>query len=216
MVKTRKSKTEASTVDTERHDEMEIDDEAPEAVSFSQGRQEALESISNALKDLQRTKLKAKEKRRERDKLLKEQKQKKKVSLSKARLPAELLDKLAQPKELTSEISEKSQTESSPQGKLTVPVRNDDDDEDSDFEEFDEEKEPTTIQVIQRSKVHNPSPNEATLQFLQNQMYGSRIPRESMAKNVSRKLKRYGKPGMNFCLKKPQGMTLKKKRENRT
>ncbi|XP_038062198.1 nucleolar protein 7-like [Patiria miniata] len=222
----RMTKSESTTVssmeeDLEEVDEMESDDEAPEAVSFNQGRKEALESISHALQDLQRVKLKAKERRRDRDKLLKEQKQKKKVSLSKARLPPELLDKLAQQQDSTLEQSEKSQdqpqTESSPTEETTDRLR--EDDEDSDFEDFDdldEEKDPSTIQIIQRSKVHHPPPNEAARQFLQNQLYGSRIPRESMTKNVSRKLKRLGKPGVNFHHKKSLGVKKKKGKRSPT
>ncbi|XP_071805650.1 uncharacterized protein [Asterias amurensis] len=187
----------------------EDDDEAPECVSFNQGREEALQSKARALHELQRANLKAKERRRERDRLLKNQKQSKRVPLFNAHLPEELLTKLTEQQEMTpTPREEEVATEDTHEDKDDLS-----DDEDGDMDDSEEEEEKVNIEVIQRSKIVQHEPHKAALQFLQSQL--SRIPRESTASHMSRKMKRLGKPAMIFCKTQSQGVKKQRHKKKR-
>ncbi|XP_033642325.1 nucleolar protein 7-like [Asterias rubens] len=189
----------------------EDDDEAPESVSFNQGREEALQSKARALHELQRANLRAKERRRERDRLLKNQKQRKRVPLLNAHLPEELLTKLTEQQEMTPTPREEEEeaTEDAHEDKDDLS-----DDEDGDMDDSEEEEEEeVNIEVIQRSKIVQHEPHKAALQFLQSQL--SRIPRESTASHMSRKMKRLGKPAMIFCKTQSQGVKKQRHKKKR-
>lgn len=72
----------------------EDDDEVPEAVSFSSGREAALQQMKTALQQIGQNKQKLKDKRRQIDEQFKIQKQKKLEALAKKRLSEDFFDDL--------------------------------------------------------------------------------------------------------------------------
>ncbi|XP_072041534.1 uncharacterized protein [Amphiura filiformis] len=230
------SASEDSAISAEEENEIS-EDEAPESVSFGKSRQDALTSISVALKETRRLKELKKEKRRNRHALLKQQRQSK-IDLSSARLPESVLKGIADLDDAQSENKKvpddtprvRGEEESGSSDDEGVDDDDDDDDDDDELEEQDDfgdadlGDEDTRSQAedyiafegfqavpLSDTKHRAPSTKESALEFLDKHLYGARIHRESVNKHVSRLRKRDHKPALHFT--KPGKKTLNKKRK---
>lgn len=201
------SATKGASISKEPDPESDDDDAPPDVSSFSASRQEALDSISQALQQTKRSEERAKEKRRNRDKLLKLQKNRKKISLEHSRLPEDFLSEVAR-------IPDVQLTEPSLAPRTHQKTREDshhtmfDTDGKMDFDEEDDyiplsADEPQMVEgfevhAISRKKKAPPPKSDMALDFLQQQLYGAKIKRESVIKHKARLLKRQGKPSLAF------------------
>nr|XP_054768776.1 clumping factor B-like [Lytechinus pictus] len=205
---TSQSKESNTEVDDDGDDDDDDDDDdAPQDVSFSTSRQEALDSISQALQQTKKLEERAKEKRRNRDKFLKLQKERKKISLGQSRLPEDFLSEVARiPDSQPPLPSVTTQAQQNPQRDSHHKVF--DSDGEMDFDEGDDflplsADEPKMVEgfevhAISRQKRAPPPKSDMALDFLQQQMYGGQIKRESALKHKAKLLKRQGKPSHAF------------------
>eukprot|EP00057_Strongylocentrotus_purpuratus_P021123 XP_011675597.1 PREDICTED: uncharacterized protein LOC105443742 [Strongylocentrotus purpuratus] len=179
-----------ASISKEPDPESDDDDDAPPDVSsFSASRQEALDSISQALQQTKRSEERAKEKRRNRDKLLKLQKNRKKISLEHSRLPEDFLSEVARiPDVQLTEPSLATHTyqktrEDSHHTMFDTDSKMDFDEEEHDYIPLSAD-EPQTVEgfevhAISRKKKAPPPKSDMALDFLQQQLYGAKIKRES-------------------------------------
>ncbi|XP_078617085.1 uncharacterized protein LOC144885176 [Branchiostoma floridae x Branchiostoma japonicum] len=180
------------------------DDEAPEDVSFTKSRQVALQAMKEAIKETKKSEDAAKEKRKKKDELFKQQKKQKIQPL-----PLDVLKEVEAAR--TRELEMKTQLK---QQKLETKA--------SQAVKRRKNKPARAVgegyeAVVLDEEVQKARPkSETAAQFLQNQLYGTRIRREPVGTSLAAQNKHNHKPAVHFTVQedKEQKKTNKKKKKD--
>lgn len=140
------------------------DDEAPEQVTFQQGREEAAENLKRAKQALQREKARLKEKRRRREELFREQKKRK-------LLPAAILEEVASlPQKRPIETS-KAQDEGKDE-EATEGQGDNSEDEGSEEETTDDRVKKNYTAMRLKDQNQSSLQQQTAKDFIRNRLYG--------------------------------------------
>ncbi|XP_078696835.1 uncharacterized protein LOC144924968 isoform X2 [Branchiostoma floridae x Branchiostoma belcheri] len=175
------------------------DDEAPEDVSFTTSRQVALQAMKTAIQETKKSEEAAKEKRKKKDELFKQQKKQKIQPL-----PLDVLKEVeaARTRELemkTQLKQQKSETKASQavQRRKNKPAR-----------AVGEGYEAVVLdEEVQKARPKS----ETAAQFLQKQLYGTRIRREPVGTSLAAQNKHNHKPAAHFTVQEKEQKKTKKK-----
>uniref|UniRef100_K1S0Y7 Protein rogdi n=1 Tax=Magallana gigas TaxID=29159 RepID=K1S0Y7_MAGGI len=161
----------------------EDDDEVPEAVSFSSGREAALQQMKTALQQIGQNKQKLKDKRRQIDEQFKIQKQKKLEALAKKRLSEDFFDDLPDSVPKSNVLKrkaakeEESKQEKNSEDEESFADTEEDFDVGDDFIPLDNRLGGVCVEKIKETKKKVLSSIEKAKLFKQQRLYGGKIPR---------------------------------------
>ncbi|XP_056001304.1 uncharacterized protein LOC125664807 [Ostrea edulis] len=159
------------------------DDDVPEAMSFSSGRETALHQMKTALQQIGRNKEKMKEKRRQINEQNKLQKQKKLEALAKKKLSADFFDDLPDVIPNSNNLKRKavhtndSQPARDSEDEESFADTEEDQDVNDDFIPLEERLGGVSVEKVKETKKKVLTSVEQALQFKQQKLYGGKIPR---------------------------------------
>ncbi|PIK55351.1 hypothetical protein BSL78_07721 [Apostichopus japonicus] len=177
-------------------------DSAPEDISFSQSKQEAVDSLSNALKQMQERRRKIKDKRRKHNDLLNDQKKKKLLKLQEKKLSADFLKQVSE-----TSFQKSTAEESVEESKETDPAVHHQHFEE-DGGEMEEDEGATLIAdrfyVMSKQRAERkPHPISANaVSFLQQSLYGRHMNRRPVVNVLATEAKLHQRPADNFKVSK--------------
>ncbi|XP_064642944.1 U3 small nucleolar RNA-associated protein NOL7-like [Lineus longissimus] len=179
---------------------QDSDDDAPEAVSFTSGRQSALTAMKSAMEQIQKDKISTKDKRRKQDEQYKKQKEEKLALLAKRKLPEDLLASVSASRQKIDLEGKKKKMKKERKQVEVVEEPEFQSDLDSEQEGFRSAEDDNFIplgrsvsgfQVVSVKEVSKAkSLSQDAKNFRQNKLFGSRVPRESVQAKMAKETKR--------------------------